>query len=57
MTKLLHPEASHNLPSFITRPGETDVLMVVMGIVLVLVVLLFGILYLKLITLPARVIH
>jgi hypothetical protein len=57
MTKALHPEASHNLPSFITPPGETDVLMVVMGIVLVLAVLLFGVLFFRLHTLPERIAH
>jgi hypothetical protein len=57
MTKLLHPEASHNLPSFITPPGETDVLMVVMGIVLVLAVLSFGVFFFRLHTLPERIAH
>jgi hypothetical protein len=57
MTKLLHPEASHNLPPFITPPGETDVLMVVMGIVLVLAVLLFGVFFFRLHTLPERIAH
>jgi len=27
MNESLHPVASHHLPSFITAPGETDVLM------------------------------
>src|SRR5215472_8798543 len=31
MTESIHPVASDHLPSFITAPGETDVLMVVMG--------------------------
>jgi hypothetical protein len=53
----LHPAASHHLPSFITAPGETDVLMVIMGIVLVLSVLMFGIFFLRLHTLPERIAH
>jgi hypothetical protein len=57
MTKVLHPEASHNLPPFITGPGETDVLMVVMGITLLLAVLGFGILFFRLHTLPERIAH
>jgi hypothetical protein len=57
MPKFLHPEASHNLPSFITAPGETDVLMVVMGIILGLAVLMFGILFFRLHTLPERMAH
>jgi hypothetical protein len=56
-TDSIHPAASHHLPSFITAPGETDVLMVVMGVVLVLVVLGFGILFLRLHTLPERIAH
>jgi nitrogen fixation/metabolism regulation signal transduction histidine kinase len=57
MTKLPHPEASHNLPSFITAPGETDILMVVMGVILVFAVLMFGILFFRLHTLPERMAH
>ena len=57
MTENLHPAASHNLPSFITGPGETDVLMAVMGIILVAAVLGFGILFFRLHTLPERIAH
>jgi hypothetical protein len=57
MAEPLHPAASHHLPSFITPPGETDVLMVVMAIVLVLAVLGFGLLFLRLHTLPERMAH
>ena len=32
MTESIHPAASHHLPAFITAPGETDVLMVVMSV-------------------------
>ena len=53
----IHPAASHHLPAFITAPGETDVLMVVMGLVLLLSVLAFGILFLRLHTLPERIAH
>jgi hypothetical protein len=44
----LHPAASHNLPSFIAVPGETDVLMLVMGAILVLTTMAFGVLYFRL---------
>jgi hypothetical protein len=57
MAEPLHPAASHHLPSFITPPGETDVLMVVMAIVLVLAVLGFGLVFLRLHTLPERMAH
>src|SRR5215471_20418994 len=52
-----HPAATEHLPSFITAPGETDVLMVVMVVVLVVSVLAFGVLFLRLHTLPERLAH
>ena len=57
MADSLHPAASHHLPLFITAPGETDVLMVVMGVILVLAVLMFGILFFRLHSLPERMAH
>jgi hypothetical protein len=57
MTEILHPAASHHLPSFITPPGETDVLMVVMGVFLALAVLMFGVIYFRLHALPERIAH
>ena len=53
----LNPVASEHLPSFITPPGQTDVLMVVMGIILVAAVLMFGVVFLRLHTLPERMAH
>jgi hypothetical protein len=53
----LHPAATHHLPAFITAPGETDVLMVVMSIVLLLSILMFGILFFRLHTMPERMAH
>ena len=52
-----HPAASHHLPMFITEPGSTDVLMVVMAIVLAMSVLGFGIFFLRLHSLPERMAH
>ncbi|TMJ04532.1 MAG: hypothetical protein E6G97_06150 [Alphaproteobacteria bacterium] len=52
-----HPAATEHLPSFITAPGETDVLMVVMAVILGISVLGFGILFLRLHTLPERMAH
>src|SRR5882757_7491039 len=57
MAESLHPAASHHLPSFITAPGGTDVLMVVMSIILVLAMLLFGSLFFRLHTMPERMAH
>jgi hypothetical protein len=53
----INPAAPHHLPSFITSPGETDVLMVIMGIFLAVAILMFGIIFLRLHTLPERVAH
>lgn len=53
----LHPAASHNLPWFITAPGETDVLMVVMSVGLLLTTLTFGILHSRLHCLPQHIAH
>jgi len=57
MSASLHPAAPHNLPGFITSPGETDVLMTVMAVFLVLAVLGVGLLFLRLHTLPERIAH
>jgi len=52
-----HPLATDHLPAFITAPGDTDVLMAVMGVILAISVLLFGILFFRLHSLPERVAH
>ncbi len=57
MAESLNPAAPHHLPAFITAPGETDVLMVVMAVFLVVAVLAVGILFLRLHTLPERMAH
>src|ERR1700712_2822982 len=53
----LHPSAPHHLPSFITAPGDTDILMIVVGVILIAAVLGVGNLYLHLHTLPERMAH
>lgn len=53
----LHPAAPHHLPPFITAPGETDVLMVAMGLLLIAAVLAVGNVFLRLHTLPERIAH
>ena len=57
MSESLHPIAPQHLPGFITAPGDTDTLMVVVGIVLIGAVLMVGNLYLHLHTLPERMAH
>lgn len=53
----LHPAASHHLPSFITAPGETDILMVVTAVILAASILGFGILFFRLHHLPEQMAH
>lgn len=57
MPPLLHPAAPHHLPAFITAPGQTDTLMVVMAVVLVVAILAVGNLFLRIHTLPERMAH
>ena len=57
MNESLHPNAPHHLPGFITAPGDTDILMVVVGIVLIGAVLIVGNLYLRLHTMSERMAH
>ncbi len=57
MSDTLHPAAPHHLPSFITAPGDTDVLMVVVGLILLAAILFVGNIYLKIHSLPERMAH
>jgi hypothetical protein len=57
MSAQVHSAAPHHLPAFITAPGETDVLLVVTAVMLIVILLIFGNLFLKLHTLPERLAH
>jgi hypothetical protein len=57
MTDAMHPLAAHHLPPFIASPGETDVLLVATGIILVFAVIGIGVLYFKLHALPEHMAH
>jgi len=57
MAEQLHPAATPHLPIFITAPGETDVLMVIMAVVLAASVVGFGVLYFRLHSLPEQIAH
>ena len=57
MSESLHPAAPHHLPGFITAPGESDVLMIGVGIFLLVAILAAGNFYLHLHTLPERMAH
>ena len=53
----LHTLAAHHLPFFITPPGETDVLLVAMAVVLIGAVLGIGVFFFWLHSLPERMVH
>ena len=57
LNESLHPSAPHHLPGFITAPGDTDVLMIAVGIFLIGAVLAVGNFYLHLHSLPERMAH
>lgn len=57
MTASLNPAAPPHLPMFVPGPGETDVLMVIMAVFLILAVLVAGTLFLRLHTMPERIAH
>jgi hypothetical protein len=57
MTEGLHPLAPHHAPFFITAPGQTDVLLVAVGIFLLAAVVGIGVLYFKLHALPEHMAH
>src|SRR5262249_53523086 len=52
-----HPAAVNHLPPFITAPGETDVLLVIMAVVLIGGVLAVGVFFFLLHSLPERLVH
>jgi hypothetical protein len=57
MSAEVNPAATHHLPLFITPPGNTDILMVVTAVFLLIVVVAFGLLFLRLHSLPERMAH
>lgn len=52
-----HPLATPHLPFFITAPGQTDVLLIVMAFVLLAAVLGVGVFFFWLHSLPERMVH
>ena len=57
MADSLNPAAPHHLPIFITAPGHADVLMWVTGLILLVSVVAFVVLFLRLHSLPERMAH
>jgi hypothetical protein len=53
----MHPAATGHLPPFITAPGATDTLLVLMAFVLVAAVLATGVFFFWLHSLPERLVH
>jgi hypothetical protein len=53
----VHPLATEHLPVFLTTPGDTDVLLVAMGVFLVAAVIGVGVFYFKLHSLPEQLAH
>ncbi|KRD96196.1 hypothetical protein ASE63_12380 [Bosea sp. Root381] len=52
-----HPAATSHLPSFITAPGDTDILLVVAIVTVLGAILGVGLIFLRLHTLPERMAH
>lgn len=57
MESEIHPLATHYLPAFIVAPGQTDSLLIGIGIFLIVVIFLLGIAFLWLHSLPERMAH
>ena len=53
----MNPAAPHHLPAFITAPGQSDWLMTVMAVFLLVAVISTGIIYLRLHSLPEHMAH
>ena len=53
----MHPAATGHLPTFVTAPGQTDVLFNVMVVFVVVLVFAVGLLYLRLHALPEHMAH
>jgi hypothetical protein len=57
MSTPAHPDAPHHLPFFLPGPDGSDPLFVVAGVSMLLGLLAFGLLFLRLHTLPERIAH
>ena len=57
MEHVQHPAASHNLPWFLTAPGDSDILFTITTIVVIAVVFGLGSLFFRLHSLPERLGH
>lgn len=56
-TSDINPKAIDHLPAFITAPGQTDILFNVMVGVVIVAIVLIGVLYFKIHSLPEHIAH
>lgn len=57
MEPKINPLAPHHLPMFVTPAGETDTLLVIVTVFLIVMVMFLGLLYFKLHALPEHMSH
>lgn len=57
MSNIPNPNATPYLPMFVAGPGETDVFLIAVVLILITVVLLVGVFYFSLHALPERLAH
>ena len=57
MTAAPNPIATHHLPFFITAPGDTDTLFNIMVVFVVAIIVLTGVIFLTIHSLPERMAH
>ncbi|MCA3452128.1 MAG: hypothetical protein INF92_17590 [Rhodobacter sp.] len=57
MDEIAHPLKAAHVPGFITPPGQTDTLLVIVGIFLILLIIGAGIVYFRLHALPEQMSH
>lgn len=57
MAASLHPAASGHLPAFVAAPGETDTLLLLAAVILIVSVLALGVMFFWLHSLPERMMH
>jgi hypothetical protein len=56
-TEAMNPAAVAHQPFFITAPGQTDTLLIIMGVFVVLFVVMIGLVYFRLHALPEQLAH
>lgn len=57
MSTPMHPAAPHHLPFFVPGPDGSDPLLTITGLMLIATVTAFGLIFLRIHTLPERIAH